>query len=103
MFMAAAAAVTAALLLTSCSAISEGRITDKLYSAPYDTRTMECAFWKPATANSPMSCSYYHWVERHHEATYKFDIADGKDTGWVWVNENTYNAYEVGDWYGEEN
>lgn len=92
--------IIAAATLAGCSAISSGTITNKVYTAAYDTtnpfgycinrdyKSGVCYVWMPVTT--------------HHDETFRFDLTDGEHDGWVYVGHNTYNAYEVGDTYASK-
>lgn len=85
----------AMLIITGCSAISTGHITDKVYTAPYDYISYQCYSYDKSgfcTVNMP--------IMHHVEAQYRFDLAQADETGWVHVNEATFNKYEIGDYYG---
>lgn len=94
---AMAAVLTMLLLLAGCSAISTGRITDKIYTAPYTTMHMQCISF-----SSKGICTGQMPVYTNHPERFRFNLDNGRETGWVYVNELLYNTYNVGDWYGEE-
>lgn len=94
----AAMVAASALLLTACSAISSGTITEKTYHEAYSYITMQCTAY-----NTNGTCMVTVPITQYVDESFSFSIIDGKDTGWVYVTETEYHAYEVGDWYGEEN
>lgn len=94
--------VIAAVTLAGCSAISSGRVTEKEHTDAYYTTEMYCAYWK--TGKNESGCGMWLPRQVYHDPTWTFDLSaedkDGKtQTGWVRVDESTYNAYEVGDYY----
>lgn len=84
------------LALAGCSPISAGHITNKVYEAPYDYLTYSCASY-----NKDGFCTVNIPIWHHVDAQYRFDLEQADKTGWVYVNEPTFNSYEIGDFYGE--
>lgn len=60
--------------------------------------------WVASTKTMPMHCMYYHQVTYHIEAEWRFDLKDDNrdKTGWVYINQKTYDAYKIGDWYNND-
>jgi len=82
------------LALVGCSSIESGAITQKVYTAPYDSFYYQCVSFDKngfCTVNMPMT--------QHNPATYRFDLQQGDKTGWVYVNEHDYNSHKVGDYW----
>jgi len=79
------------LALVGCSSISAGIITDKNYSPAYSWTQMMCV-------GKPIVCyPIIHYVPEQ----WSFSLQDGKGTeGWVYVSQDEFNKYEVGDYYG---
>jgi hypothetical protein len=88
----------AALLLVGCSAINAGRITSREYTAPYTSVSFMCAGY-----NKDGVCISQIPVTNYHDATYRFNLQEGEEAGWVYVNEVDYNKYQVGDYFGGQN
>lgn len=86
-----------AILLVACSPISRGTITNKEYTAPYTIPVSYCAMY-----NSKGICTMYGTRYDHYPARWKFNLNLEEENGWVYVNEHTYNEYEIGDFYGAE-
>lgn len=101
--------LVAALALSGCSAISSGYITDKVYTEAWVEHVPMCSYGMPypgmkdyPTKNSPYPCIIAYYQDRENPPTFRFDLSDNEDTGWVYVTEETFNAYEVGDYYDNE-
>jgi uncharacterized protein YceK len=91
-----AVALAAVLLLAGCSSISSGYVTKKEYE-PYNTySTMLCAAFKKYgfSVYIPM----LHYVPEH----WRLDLKNHDQTGWVYVDEQTFNAVQVGDVYNDK-
>lgn len=85
-----------AFSLAGCSAISAGTITSKDRTDGYYYTTRLCtAYSKNGT------CTSYIPMQNYVSPTWKFNLSDEKNTGWVYVTEDTYNSYEVGDYFKE--
>lgn len=91
-----------ALLLVGCSPISSGEITSKSHRAGYYQPVTYCAAY-----NNKGVCTVWAVRQDWHPPTWRFDLRQQDDpisepkTGWAYVSEDTFNAYEVGDYYGE--
>lgn len=94
---AALSAVVLGLLLAGCSSISAGTITDKGHSEGYDYYTFICGSY-----NSDGVCMVQVPIQQHQPPSWSFSLKDGKETGWTYVTEDTYNRYEIGDYYNAE-
>lgn len=86
---------TLALLiaLSGCSSIDSGFISKKSYAAPYSSTEYTCITRDSKT----QACTVQMPHQKHHAATYKFDLKQNDKTGWVYVNEGDYNKYQVND------
>lgn len=93
--LAALALVAAALFLTACSSIDEGTITQKASEPGYYVSSQTCVAY-----NKEGVCSQWMPTTTYYPPTWRFDIRQGDDKGWVYVSEDTYNDYEVGDYFG---
>lgn len=82
------------LLLTGCSAISQGYITEKNYTPGYTSYQSQCVMYR-----KDMSCQMYQQVPYHVPDSWSFSIKKGKDKGWVEVNKGIYDNYKIGDYY----
>lgn len=80
------------LSLAGCSAISSGTITDKIHKDAYYTTSTYCSVYIKA------QCAAYASRQDYHPESWRFDIEDGKNTGWVYVSEQSYSEFEVGDY-----
>jgi hypothetical protein len=113
----AAFLVPLALMLSACSSVTSGEITDKNYTEAYQTEEpvteQVCEKEKRTTGTGKnKKTSYVNECEEEetgemetvdHPATYEFVLTDKDDkTGEVDVDEETYNSYEVGDFYDSE-
>lgn len=62
--------------------------------------------WQTGKYEYANICKYrtvgYRLVERTDEAHWKVKISDGEDSGWVEVDEDTYNRLTVGTYYDHE-
>ena len=94
----ALALAAAAAVLTGCSPISEGRITQKTHEEAYDSTyyTYQCI-----SRHSDGTCSVNMPIPhtQHYPEEWGFDLTDGEQNGWVDVSEDTWNRYDVGDYY----
>lgn len=113
--------IVAALLLPLAACAPEsGDIIKKDYDAErtwtelepdYDTKTYSCKKTKTTTVNGKSkteeytaTCTKrvqdgYDEVEHYEPERYRLQIRDGDDTGWVEVDEATYEDASVGDYY----
>lgn len=83
-----------AFIIAGCSAISAGTITAKHHTDGYYYTTLQCAGY-----NSKGLCTTYVPISHYQQPTWRFDITEGKDDGWVYVDEGTWNNYSVGNYY----
>jgi uncharacterized protein YceK len=89
--------IVAIFMLSGCSSIGSGLITQKTnYPAHYNPVLYCAAYGVKGT------CSVWITRQDYIPESWKFDIKDQKNTGWVYVNKQTYNDYEVGDYYEEK-
>lgn len=88
-------AVVATLILAGCSAISTGTITNKVYSEPFFTTTLQCYAY-----DSQGICTMQMPVTQYYDETFRFDLQDKGQTGWVYVTKNQWNSANVGDCWG---
>lgn len=89
--LALAVVLPLAVILAGCSAISSGTITGKEAEPGHYYTTQTCTPVGKVTVCTPHT--YYD------DPDWRFDITEGKDSGWVYVTEETYGAYEVGDYW----
>jgi len=82
------------LALAGCSSVSSGVITDKHYKEGYYYTTTMCSVWD---ANG--ACVVYVPIQHYSPPSWRFDLRQYEETGWVYVSEGTYNSYEIGDLY----
>ncbi|WP_434315879.1 hypothetical protein [Leifsonia sp. P73] len=80
--------------LTGCSAISSGTITRKEYRPAYETSVLTCG------AYGKYGCTLWIPIPEHEPASYRLDIRNGDKSGWVDVDQTTYDQEKVGDWWG---
>lgn len=110
----AAIALALSLALSACGAtVTEGTITDKNYTEAHveqeeimeqdcDTKTTTVNGKKKKTKHCEMEgTGEFEDVEYPDEWSFDLENKDG-DTGTVEVDEDTYNEYEVGDFYKDE-
>ena len=89
------AAMLLCLALAGCSSpISSGIITDKTHKEGYYYTTLICGAY-----SSKGYCTVYIPIQNYSPPVWRFDIREDEQTGWVRVTEETYNSYEVGDYY----
>ena len=86
--------LSATLLLAGCSAISAGRITEKVIEPANTWIQMVCSGY-----NDKGFCSVWVPVYHYDDQDWRFDISDGEQEGFVYVTEGTFNYYNVGDWF----
>lgn len=92
--LAAVALLVGALLLTACSSISSGTITNKVAEPGMYTTTQSCAGY-----NKDGACSVWVPITSYDDPDWRFDIREGDDSGWVYVSQDTFDRYEVGDYF----
>lgn len=85
--------IVAALALAGCSAIDAGYITEKEYSPSYVYYVNQCFAY-----NKDGLCTMNIPQPRTHPESWRFDLKNGEEEGWIYVSESTFDAYEVGDW-----
>jgi uncharacterized protein YceK len=84
------------LALTGCSSISEGTITEKNHREGYYYPVTYCAAY-----SSKGACIMFLTRQDYMPESWWFDITQDTKDGWVYVGEDTYERYEVGDYYGK--
>jgi hypothetical protein len=95
----APAFVALAVLLTGCgSSISAGTITDKVIEPESTWVQMICAGY-----NKDGMCISQVPIIHTDDEDYRFDIKDQDgDTGYVYVSYGTFESYQIGDYYNDE-
>lgn len=93
--LVAVTVAAAVVILAGCSAISAGTVTGKNYEPAYSYTTMQCYSY-----DKNMNCTVQMPVQQHVSEKWRFNLDDGRDTGWVYVDETTYHEFEIGDSYG---
>lgn len=100
--LAAVAGAALLLLLTGCaSPIAEGYITEKNYKEAYSTTTLYCSMY------GKYGCTLWQNQTNYYPESWWFSIVESGDrvekgepkTGWVYVGPETFDSYEVGDYY----
>lgn len=96
--LAALSAVTLALVLAGCSAISTGTVTSKDYDPAWQQTVYD---YHCMSRNKDGVCTYNAPIPRtvYYPESYTLNLKDGEKTGWVNVSEGEYEDYEVGDHY----
>lgn len=87
----ALAALALLLVLTGCSPISRGTVTDKDYAPGHYITTLICLPAGKTTVCHPQ----LSWIPDN----WTLSIREGKESGWVDVSQSTYDDYKVGDYY----
>lgn len=96
--MRAGAVVLATLALVGCSAPTSGTIQDKDYQEGYYWTQFVCSGYSAQGV-----CTVQVPIQQYSPPRWSFDLYQSEDEhGWRSVSETTYNAYEVGDYYSEE-
>lgn len=80
--------VVALLCLLGC--VNSGTVVDKQHLLAYTTTTFV------------MSGKVLVPITTYHPESWSIKVEDGGETGWVSVDETTYDEYEVGDYYAGE-
>lgn len=88
------ALVALALLLTACSSIDRGTITAKVIEPAHTTISSSCV-----PVGKVMVCTP-HTI--YDDEDFRFDIQLEDETGFVYVDENTFNQYDEGDFYEQQ-
>lgn len=88
-----AAVVSCSAVFTGCAgSIKSGTVTDKEYKPEY-TSTIYVHVTKGVIIP--------HIIP--HDAEYKIELSGEENgekvTGWIYVSEETYNSYNIGDYY----
>lgn len=91
---AAVALIALGLALTGCSALSSGEITRKTYEEGHWGSIIICRTTGKVTNCFPQPV--------YDDPDWRFELREGEKTGWVHVTEDTFNAYEVGDYFEEQ-
>lgn len=88
----------AILVLSGCSSISAGAITEKNHTQSWTQiiSTTSCTTVGKTTVCSPHIYSVYH------PESWEFDLRAGKKDGYAYVSEDTYAHYNVGDYYNDK-
>lgn len=88
------------LLLTGCSAINAGYITKKVAEPGNYVTTMSCTTIGEITTCTP--------ITTYDDPDWRFYLVEKADplnkdrkTGWVYVTPETFDEYEVGDYFEE--
>ena len=92
----------AVLLLAGCSSIQAGTITAKVIEPETAYYTQQCSFY-----NSKGQCQAWIPIRHVDDQDWRFDLVEQVDpldhrdpaTGFVYVTAETYDAYEVGDYF----
>lgn len=92
--LAALALVAAAVILAGCSSISAGTITNKVAEPGSYVTTQYCASY-----NKQGVCTVWMPQTTYDDPDWRFDIRDGDKSGWVYVSQDTFDRYEVGDYF----
>jgi uncharacterized protein YceK len=90
----AVAVLVGALALAGCSAISSGTITEKHHRDGYYYTTQVCSAYDKNGA-----CTVYVPIQNWQPPAWWFDIRYQDTEGFVYVSEDAYERYEVGDFY----
>lgn len=93
------AVVPLVLLLTGCSSIDSGTITNKAHEEARSYYTTQCHHVGKVTTCYPQ----YHYDDEdwRFDLREEVDPSDHKEpaTGWVYVSQSTFDAYDVGDYF----
>ena len=84
-----------AFVLSACSSISTGYVTSKEHHESYTYMTMQCSYF-----NSKGICQSWIYLQHVMPEEWVLKLKDGDKTGWVDVNQSTYDKYEVGERFG---
>lgn len=95
--LSAVGLIALALLLSACSSISSGIITDKVSEPGHYWTTQQCVSY-----NAKGVCTVWMPQTHYDDPDWRFDIRDGDKSGWVYVSEDTFNRYEVGDYFSSD-
>lgn len=83
------------ILLSACSSIERGTITSKVAEPGMYMTQQSCAGY-----NKQGVCTVWVPITTYDDPDWRFDIRNENQTGWVYVTEETFNQYEVGDFFG---
>lgn len=97
MYKKFAALAIAALILTGCSSINSGTITGKGHSDATQIPVSYCLGY-----NSKGICTGYGLRYDYYPERWWFDLKQDDEKGYVNVYEDTWNSYEVGDYFDAE-
>lgn len=91
--------VAAALLLTGCSSISAGNVTEKSFIPAHEEYAGQICYSYNAQGICTVSMPNYVFVGD----CYKIVISDGDDRAGYCLSEEQYNDTSIGEWvdYGE--
>lgn len=81
------------LFLTGCSQISSGTITKKEHEPGNYYITTICNLVGKVTVCTP--------ITQYDNEDWRFDIHEGDKDGFVYVTPETFDSYEVGDYFKE--
>ena len=88
-------ALALALVLAACSPIDRGTVTGKSHDE---------ALWIPVTSCVPSGKSTVCTTSMQYTPpSWKLYLRNEDKTGWAYVDEGTWDAYEVGDFYPSVN
>lgn len=89
--IASAGAVILALALAGCSSISSGTITDKVHEPAHYNTSQVCHM-----AGKVMICTP---VKTYDDEDWRFDLREGDKEGWVYVTQETFDSYDIGNYW----
>lgn len=89
--VAIAAALT--LALAACSPIDRGTITEKVVEPESTIITQQCVAYRDGVCTT--------WIPQviHDDEDYRFDLRNEDETGYVYVDRDTFDQYDEGDFY----
>lgn len=85
------------IALVACSSPEAGYVTRKDYSPSWIEFRSQCNSYNSKTG----ICSSYSLIPVFHAESWRIKLRtkDGEKTGWRSVDETSYHAYELGQWY----
>lgn len=106
----ATALLTAGLLAMTACGVSEGTVSDKVFTESYveqqEIMEEECETeWDAKKKKMDTDCETVGTGEYEDvtiPAVYELELTNGGDTGVVEVTETEYNSVEVGDYFKDE-
>lgn len=81
------------LAISACSSIDSGKITSKHSSPGYTYIQQQCIVAPKG------GCSGFVPIIITVPPSWTFELEENKETGWVTVDNKTFDNYEVGDIY----